>query len=688
MADLSAYNKKVISQQKASGKNVGDTPVLSQVGGVVGKYAGQALATAYNNMNPASQSDVALWNEAMAAANPQESIGQRVVGAATNEAEPITRNIQQNVQRYEDGSVQSAQEPTTPDYASMEYNNTGTEQKAYTLGNDEIGLFNALKSGELQASPTLPEWNSMYEGGKATDAQKRAWARWMKWSEYSNMDGQQLLNQMRMGKLSPNSPVWNDLSMNGQMTPAQQYAYAEYSGEREIDAINEQMQFTNQVIEKAHIQAEDYTAAQANSMSIIRDLESKIQDIMMTPPTSAAEKYKEAILENPELNALSDQAADLEGEIKKIDVETLYLEDEIRDLVQGEAHQGYIDALASEKASDLYKKKSMLLIELDTVTSKLQYEMDVQQEMMKYELQDEQTQYGRMIDLLNFGLDTAKFEHQMARDGIQDQLAIANYNLNVDQFNVSQAQNLFSNQLQVANYKMNLRQQNTAEAQQMLQNEMQIQEFLHTVPKGQVVTLSTGVYVGMGSDANISVIEHIEPDGSTWVLGMDKNTGEKLYKQYIGQTAGEEGGGALSDPLNTAVYQQTYQDIQDVQSGKLTQVGDKVYDAKEYAAYEAAENYNDIFKTQLEDYRTDYKAWLEMTSSGKETNYEYIKAGNYDKVRWDTAPKPPELPEELEGYYTLIDSSESPVAMTGYKQITPISKPVGRTYKFPMAKTS
>jgi hypothetical protein len=651
---IDEFNQQQMSQQKSSGKYN------------AAYLGGQAVGSVVNQM-ASIRSPEQLPQEQITPQQPR-TMTERITGAATqglkNVAAKVTAPAKQTIDQV---------------LSTLEAREVAGQQQQQATSLDENTIFEMLKSGELQARPDNQGWNSMYQNGTATTEQKRAWARWMNLNQYTNMNADQLYNALNSGKLSINSPVWNDLTINGQMTPQQQAAYDTYQADRSVNDINAHMTFTGELISGAQLKADEYRIAQLSTEARVSDLEQAIAGVMSTPLPSALNLYQKYIAQNPKLNELNSQAIELNKEIKKIDVETLYLRDEITDLVDGEAHQGYIDALASQKASELYKKKSMLLLEMDTVTSQLQYEQNISEKMIEFETQDSQTKYNQMLQLMNFGLDMAKFQNQMSREGLQDQLSIANFNMDVADFNSDQAQQLLDNQMKVAQWKQNIINDNKAEAQQMVENEMKLQEFLFDIPEGQIVTLSSGVYVGMGSDRDVSVNQLIEPDGDTWVIGYDKNTGEEIYRTLIGSTtpkyAGQTG---QDDPLNQLIYKQTLSDIQDIQGGELIQIGDKVYDSEEYRAYESAEGLNDLFKEQVKNYYDSYKSWLALPNIAKNA-----MAGKWDKIDFSTAPEPPIMPPELASYYTI--KSDAGTARTLIEQIKPITKPSGRTYKQPQA---
>lgn len=404
----------------------------------------------------------------------------------------------------------------------------------YQLGRDQEGMFQQLKTGQLLAHPDIPEWNQMYEGGKATAEQRQAWQRWMDWKGYTELTGDELTTSLEAGRLSIGSQVWNDLMAGGELTQAQQYAMTKFGENRTIDGINQSSEFIHGVLRKGYDGASNLKSLQAKKET----LETDIAAVGQGP--SAVDLYKDLVVDNPDLQDLFGKSAELQREIDRLDIQTLYLADEVRELVDGEADSGYIASYAAKKAQPLHKKRTMLLIEQKMINSQLQFQQEMQQNLVQFTLQDDERRYQRLNDQLKFKLSEIDSEY--------------------------------------------------GRQQQAFQNDLEVKKLAYTLPTGKRITLNDGTVIeGQGEKANLQLTSFTESDGKTYMIAYDKNTGQEVRREFMGSVAvkatggrgggGGGGGAGAGAGVPTADYYKQVE--QGLISGTLTEYGDEIYSTGE-----------------------------------------------------------------------------------------------------------
>jgi spore coat assembly protein SafA len=111
---------------------------------------------------------------------------------------------------------------------------------------------------------------------------------------------------------------------------------------------------------------------------------------------SALEKYNEFFGDNSAIKGLKDKVISVDKQLTDLqNLEDNFVKD-IRKEVSGEAPESYIQALASERASDLYPRKAALLSEKKMLEAQLANEEETAKMKLTLSLQDEENTMNRL----------------------------------------------------------------------------------------------------------------------------------------------------------------------------------------------------------------------------------------------------------------------------------------------------
>jgi hypothetical protein len=100
--------------------------------------------------------------------------------------------------------------------------------------------------------------------------------------------------------------------------------------------------------------------------------------------------------------------------------------------------------------------------------------------------------------------------------------------------------------------QLQIQQEGTAFNQELALNQMALQ-----IPEGRSMTIAGTTVTGLKENDNLNVVQFTEADGSTYVIGVDKKTGQQSYKTYIGKAKVSGSGSGIGNEtidLDTARY--------------------------------------------------------------------------------------------------------------------------------------
>jgi len=231
------------------------------------------------------------------------------------------------------------------------------------------------------------------------------------------------------------------------------------------------------------------------------------------------------------------------------------LKNDIRKEVEGEAPESYISALATVRGGNILKLQKQSQRSYETALAVLTNARTEANALLQIKMNDSNNRYNRMFQML---------------------------------------------QLQI-------QQEGTAFNQQMA-----LLSAAQQIPEGRSIQLPDGSTIkGMKENDNLNVVQFTDANRKTYVIGVDKKTGEELYRTYIGN-APSSGGSSDTFVKQLAEYQaeqelKYQQEINDLMGkGEV----DIAYDEKGNAFY--------YDKKALEDFNSN-KKWF----TGKKEPIDY-----------------------------------------------------------------
>lgn len=214
----------------------------------------------------------------------------------------------------------------------------------------------------------------------------------------------------------------------------------------------------------------------------------------------SAETLYNELFKTPEMETAQSEVNTLKAELDKYDQQLDELKNDILAEVEGEATDSYISALATVRGDKILKMKRSTQRDYDTALANYNGLRENANNLLQVRLKDSDNRYNRLFSML---------------------------------------------QLQI-------QQEGTAFNQELALNQMALQ-----IPEGRSMTIAGTTVTGLKENDNLNVVQFTEADGSTYVIGVDKKTGQQTYKTYIGKAKVSGSGSGTGDQtidLNTALY--------------------------------------------------------------------------------------------------------------------------------------
>ncbi len=219
---------------------------------------------------------------------------------------------------------------------------------------------------------------------------------------------------------------------------------------------------------------------------------------------SSEDIYTE-LYNTPEMLNAQKEVGEIKSELDEFDQQLEELRNDIRSEVEGEASDSYITAKATIRGQDILKQRRQKQRDYDTALGNYNNLKENASMLLQFRIHDSETRYNRMFAEI-------QFLAQRQDVGFDKDLAMTNVALRI--------------------------------------------------PEGKSVTLPNGTVVnGLAEDDNLNVVQFTDADRNTYVIGIDKNTGQQVYKQLLGQSPSPAGGSAYIDrtPYQTLLGETTAQ---------------------------------------------------------------------------------------------------------------------------------
>lgn len=216
----------------------------------------------------------------------------------------------------------------------------------------------------------------------------------------------------------------------------------------------------------------------------------------------SAETLYNELFKTPEMETAQSEVNTLKAELDKYDQQLEELKNDILAEVEGEATDSYISALATVRGDKILKMKRSTQRDYDTALANYNSLKENANNLLQVRLKDADNRYNRLFSML---------------------------------------------QLQI-------QQEGTAFNQELALNQMALQ-----IPEGRSMTIAGTTVTGLKENDNLNVVQFTEADGSTYVIGVNKKTGQQTYKTYIGKakvsgSGSGSGDGSGSVTLEEALY--------------------------------------------------------------------------------------------------------------------------------------
>lgn len=211
--------------------------------------------------------------------------------------------------------------------------------------------------------------------------------------------------------------------------------------------------------------------AEENQQTLMDMLVGKYND------DAGAEAIYNELFNSPEMKAAQDDVIKFKEKNDEYDDMLEELKNDIRNEVRGEAPESYINALAAIRGEKILKLKRANQRDFDSAVARLNNLKENANNLLQVRTKDSDTRYNRLFQMLQL---------QIQQEGTQ--------------FN-----------------------QSLALAQMALQ-----------MPEGRSMTIGGYTVTGLRENDNLNVVQFTESNGKTYVIGIDKKTGQQVYKEYIG----------------------------------------------------------------------------------------------------------------------------------------------------------
>jgi LysM repeat protein len=317
-----------------------------------------------------------------------------------------------------------------------------------------------------------------------------------------------------------------------------------------LDTINDIAQQTSNMIDEAKSQADssinaetrqsEFEAALAEIMADTSDIDlndtsslvsSDGQNVALSD-SSLVQQYQ-ALIDTPRIQGYQDELLSVQTELAEIEAAELAMVNDLRAEVEGEASESYIQALASKRMQDIYPRKLSLQRQQAALEGALSGEKENAANIMQYYAQDEQRQYDRMWDKVNFLSDQFASEQDMAQAAFDNDISILNA--------------------------------------------------IKTLPDDRSVTIAGNTYQGIASTEDLKVVQVTRPNGDVVVMGIDSNTGTVKYEENLGPSRVSSGSGGKA-PSAASILKELKAELeldylssstgQGIMSGKYIEVED------------------------------------------------------------------------------------------------------------------
>lgn len=305
---------------------------------------------------------------------------------------------------------------------------------------------------------------------------------------------QQLFEQIVAGQITPdpNNPQWTALYVNGQPTQAQIQAFNRWSDFQQrfnftrpadmspVDAANEMLNQGQQDDVDGAAGVPVRTTAEESADEALATAAQSFADIS-EDQLSLSDRFTKMRLDAglPEKEARLNELTAQEDELNAL------RRKRVQDAREGLVATGVIAGRISEierqemeRLDSVLRQKSALLNEINTANQNIETTLGLAQA-------DDQTAYTRSVDALNFAFKA----NQTIADANQRE---------------------FSNQLA-------------------------LNQALSSLPEGRWFEINGQRYEGMASDPNTNSVQFTDNNGQVFIIGYNKQTGEEVYRQFIGQ---------------------------------------------------------------------------------------------------------------------------------------------------------
>lgn len=198
-----------------------------------------------------------------------------------------------------------------------------------------------------------------------------------------------------------------------------------------------------------------------------------------------------SLYNTPEMMDAQTEVNDLKAELDEFDQQLDELRNDIRKEVEGEASESYITAKTTIRGEDILKQRRQKQREYETSLGNYNALKENAGTLLELTMHDNEMRYNRMFSELQF---------------------------------ISQRQDSQFNK------------------------DMAMTEVALRIPEGRSITLPNGTEVnGLAENDNLNVVQFTDADRNNYVIGIDKATGQQVYKTFIGQSPSPAGAAGYID---------------------------------------------------------------------------------------------------------------------------------------------
>ena len=310
--------------------------------------------------------------------------------------------------------------------------------------------------------------------------------------------------------------------------------------------INQDAATIANLVSDAKATADPYTkktdgATGASSDTLPETPKDTMMEMLNSLYGDTAEDLYNELYNTEEITAAKADVIDYKTKLDEYEDQLEELKDDIRKEVEGEASASYISALATVRGGNILKLQKQAQRGYETALAILTNARTEANALLQVKMNDSNNRYNRMFSML---------------------------------------------QLQI-------QQEGTAFNQQMA-----LLTAAQNMPEGRSITMPDGSVVkGMKENDNLNVVQFTDASKKTYVIGVDKKTGQEVYRTFIGN-APASGGSTQTAVQALAEYNATQELSYQKEINELLETGavDISYDEKGNAFYydkQAMDKYND-----------------------------------------------------------------------------------------------